>query len=234
MRVCAAGRAVRTHRTLCTRQSVDTWQRRAAGSFRPLRQSATISASLHCLATIRACVYDLQAKPKENDILQFHYVLEGPPGTPFAGGYYHGILRFPPQYPLKPPSVMMYTPSGRFSPGSRICLSMSDFHPEVCDPVRRTAATRPATQPAATRAHRWCRMNVTNVLTSDGADLEPRVGREQYFVGSAVLHARRLAGRGHGGGHRCCTSDHGRTIACVQCGAQQRVLLPVPGAGRVT
>lgn len=32
---------------------------------------------------------------------------------------------------MKPPSVIMITPSGRFQPNARICMSMSDFHPEV-------------------------------------------------------------------------------------------------------
>lgn len=73
----------------------------------------------------------IKAKPSENDILIFHYLLEGAPDTPYAGGFYHGVLKFPPEYPMKPPSVMMYTPSGRFQPATRLCLSMSDFHPEV-------------------------------------------------------------------------------------------------------
>lgn len=46
-----------------------------------------------------------QAKPLESDILTWHYVIEGPPGSPYAGGHYHGCLKFPSEYPLKPPSV---------------------------------------------------------------------------------------------------------------------------------
>lgn len=29
----------------------------------------------------------------------------------------------------------MVTPSGRFEPGKRLCLSMSDFHPESWNPA---------------------------------------------------------------------------------------------------
>jgi ubiquitin-conjugating enzyme E2 J2 len=29
------------------------------------------------------------------------------------------------------PSIIMYTPSGRFKPGERICTTMSDFHPHA-------------------------------------------------------------------------------------------------------
>lgn len=73
--------------------------------------------------------------PMENNILQMHYVIEGSEDSPFKGGVYHGKLIFPKDYPLKPPSVMMLTPSGRFQPNRRLCLSMSDFHPESWNPM---------------------------------------------------------------------------------------------------
>jgi ubiquitin-conjugating enzyme E2 J2 len=55
----------------------------------------------------------------------------GPRGSPYEGGKYHGKLIFPAAYPYKPPSIMMITPSGRFKTNTRLCLSMSDFHPET-------------------------------------------------------------------------------------------------------
>jgi len=70
------------------------------------------------------------AVPNEDNLLEWHYCIEGPPGTPYAGGFYHGVLRFPVDYPYKPPSIMMFTKSGRFKPQTRLCLSMSDYHPE--------------------------------------------------------------------------------------------------------
>jgi ubiquitin-conjugating enzyme E2 J2 len=75
------------------------------------------------------------ACPLESNILEWHYVIEGSPGTPYEGGYYHGKLLFPKEYPLKPPSVIMCTPSGRFATDRRLCLSMSDFHPESWNPM---------------------------------------------------------------------------------------------------
>ncbi|KAK1280741.1 Ubiquitin-conjugating enzyme E2 34 [Acorus gramineus] len=75
------------------------------------------------------------ARPSPNDILEWHYVLEGSEGTPYAGGYYHGKIKFPPDYPFKPPSISMITPNGRFAPHKKICLSMSDFHPETWNPI---------------------------------------------------------------------------------------------------
>lgn len=73
----------------------------------------------------------ISVMPLETNILEMHYVIEGSAGTPYEGGVYHGKLVFPKEYPLKPPSVMMLTPSGRFQAGRRLCLSMSDFHPET-------------------------------------------------------------------------------------------------------
>eukprot|EP00553_Chaetoceros_curvisetus_P007824 CAMPEP_0204613682 /NCGR_PEP_ID=MMETSP0717-20131115/1603_1 /ASSEMBLY_ACC=CAM_ASM_000666 /TAXON_ID=230516 /ORGANISM="Chaetoceros curvisetus" /LENGTH=226 /DNA_ID=CAMNT_0051626179 /DNA_START=18 /DNA_END=698 /DNA_ORIENTATION=+ len=73
--------------------------------------------------------------PLENNLLEWHYVIEGSKDSPYEGGYYWGKLIFPKQYPLKPPSVMMLTPNGRFKTNRRLCLSMSDFHPESWNPM---------------------------------------------------------------------------------------------------
>ncbi|KAL9368757.1 hypothetical protein Peur_039956 [Populus x canadensis] len=75
------------------------------------------------------------ARPSPSDILEWHYVLEGSEGTPFAGGYYYGKIKFPPEYPYKPPGIIMITPNGRFMTQKKICLSMSDFHPESWNPM---------------------------------------------------------------------------------------------------
>ena len=95
--------------------------------------------------------------------------------TSRTGGLYHGKLKFPDDFPFKPPAIMMLTPSGkanlfsafecveplapkiappcnaskneflnhsknsissgRFETGRRLCLSMSDFHPESWVPT---------------------------------------------------------------------------------------------------
>jgi len=74
-------------------------------------------------------VENIEAKPLETNILEWHYVVRGPKGTPYEGGVYHGKLKFPKNYPFGPPSIYMLTPSGRFMPSTKLCLSMSDFHP---------------------------------------------------------------------------------------------------------
>ncbi|PSN71843.1 UBC-like protein [Corynespora cassiicola Philippines] len=75
------------------------------------------------------------AHPSESNILEWHYILTGPPDTPYDGGQYWGTLMFPPDYPFAPPAIRMHTPSGRFQPSTRLCLSISDFHPKSFNPA---------------------------------------------------------------------------------------------------
>eukprot|EP00053_Salpingoeca_punica_P004539 m.49649 g.49649 ORF g.49649 m.49649 type:complete len:230 (+) comp12841_c0_seq1:91-780(+) len=75
----------------------------------------------------------IHTQPNPDNILEWHYVLL-PAHEPYAGGCYHGKITFPEQYPFKPPSIRMLTPSGRFQVNTRLCLSMSDFHPETWQP----------------------------------------------------------------------------------------------------
>eukprot|EP00741_Cyanophora_paradoxa_P021729 tig00000241_g20972.t2 len=78
---------------------------------------------------------NVRAFPDPKNILDWHYCIIGPVGSPYEGGVYHGKVRFTTEYPFKPPSILMMTPSGRFEVNKRICLSMSDFHPETWNPM---------------------------------------------------------------------------------------------------
>lgn len=74
------------------------------------------------------------ARPNENNILEWHYIITGPADTPYFEGQYHGTLTFPSDYPYKPPAIRMITPNGRFRENTRLCLSMSDYHPNTWNP----------------------------------------------------------------------------------------------------
>eukprot|EP00123_Amoebidium_parasiticum_P000876 comp11791_c0_seq1/m.6398 comp11791_c0_seq1/g.6398 ORF comp11791_c0_seq1/g.6398 comp11791_c0_seq1/m.6398 type:complete len:219 (-) comp11791_c0_seq1:294-950(-) len=76
----------------------------------------------------------ITAVPLPSNILEWHFCVAGPENTVYQGGYYHGRLIFPKEYPYKPPAIMMITPSGRFKCNARLCLSLSDFHPENWNP----------------------------------------------------------------------------------------------------
>ncbi|EKX52309.1 hypothetical protein GUITHDRAFT_157123 [Guillardia theta CCMP2712] len=77
---------------------------------------------------------DFEAHPVEENLFDWHFVLRGPSDTPFAGGLYHGRIILPSQYPHKPPEFMFLCPQGRFEVGKKICLSISQHHPELWQP----------------------------------------------------------------------------------------------------
>ncbi|TNV84671.1 hypothetical protein FGO68_gene6113 [Halteria grandinella] len=80
-------------------------------------------------------VQNFVAVPDSQNIFEWHYCIYGLLDSPYEGGFYHGKLIFPTEYPMKPPSILMITPSGRFQEKTRICLSISDFHPETWNPI---------------------------------------------------------------------------------------------------
>lgn len=77
----------------------------------------------------------ITAEPLPSNILEWHYVINGPEDSPYHGGYYHGTLLFTKEFPFKPPSIYMVTPNGRFKTNKRLCLSISDFHPDTWNPA---------------------------------------------------------------------------------------------------
>lgn len=77
----------------------------------------------------------ITAEPDPSNILEWHYVIKGPEETPYEGGYYHGKIEFPGEFPFKPPAVYMITPNGRFITNEKICLSITDYHPETWNPA---------------------------------------------------------------------------------------------------
>ncbi|XP_058792507.1 ubiquitin-conjugating enzyme E2 J2-like [Phymastichus coffea] len=77
----------------------------------------------------------VQAEPVPSNILEWHYVIKGPENTPYEGGFYHGKLIFPGEFPFQPPSIYMTTPNGRFKVNTKLCLSISDFHPDTWNPA---------------------------------------------------------------------------------------------------
>jgi len=75
------------------------------------------------------------AAPLENDMFEWHFTIRGADGTDFEGGYYHGRIILPPEYPFKPPNIVFLTPSGRFETNVKVCLSFSAYHPELWQPA---------------------------------------------------------------------------------------------------
>uniref|UniRef100_L7M0M9 Putative ubiquitin protein ligase n=1 Tax=Rhipicephalus pulchellus TaxID=72859 RepID=L7M0M9_RHIPC len=74
------------------------------------------------------------AQPLEDNLFEWHFTVRGPPESEFEGGIYHGRVILPPDYPMKPPSIILLTPNGRFETNKKICLSISGHHPESWQP----------------------------------------------------------------------------------------------------
>lgn len=49
------------------------------------------------------------ASPLEDNLFEWHFTVRGPPGTEFEGGYYHGRILLPSQYPMQPPNIILLT-----------------------------------------------------------------------------------------------------------------------------
>uniref|UniRef100_A0A1B6KD60 Ubiquitin-conjugating enzyme E2 Z n=1 Tax=Graphocephala atropunctata TaxID=36148 RepID=A0A1B6KD60_9HEMI len=69
--------------------------------------------------------------PDEQDMTLVHALITGAYNTPYEGGFFYFVLRFPPEYPIRPPKVKFMTTGGskvRFNPNlyknGKVCLSI--------------------------------------------------------------------------------------------------------------
>jgi len=103
--------------------------------------SASASASASSPGASGAAIF--ATSPLEDNLFEWLFAISGPPDSEFAGGVYLGRILLPPEYPMKPPAFVFLTPNGRFETGARVCLSISQHHPEEWQPSWgvRTALT---------------------------------------------------------------------------------------------
>lgn len=45
----------------------------------------------------------------QDNLFEWHFSVRGPPDSDFDGGIYHGRIVLPPEYPMKPPSIILLT-----------------------------------------------------------------------------------------------------------------------------
>lgn len=48
-------------------------------------------------------------RPLQDNLFEWHFSVRGPPDSDFDGGVYHGRIVLPPEYPMKPPSIILLT-----------------------------------------------------------------------------------------------------------------------------
>ncbi|CAM9698636.1 unnamed protein product, partial [Phaeothamnion confervicola] len=129
----------------------------------------------------------LRFRMDRRNMFAWHFTFLGPKGTPYEGGLYHGALTLPPEYPLKPPSVKLLTPNGRFVPNAKICLSVSDFHPELWQPT-------------------WNAQTIVKALVAHIADRAPAL--EIGSISTTPAEKRRSARLSRSWTCRACGCDH--------------------------
>jgi len=83
---------------------------------------------------LREPTVDYYAQPLDDNLFEWHFTVRGPSDSDFQDGVYHGRIILPTEYPMKPPSILLLTPNGRFEINKKICLSISGHHPESWQP----------------------------------------------------------------------------------------------------
>jgi len=99
-------------------------------------------ASQQALVRLRKEMKAIRADPPpfvrihcdESDMLSWSFVIEGPPDTPYHGGWYWGRMDVSKDYPFWPPLIKMFTPNGRFQTDTWLCRYLVDYHPEGWQP----------------------------------------------------------------------------------------------------
>ncbi|XP_024275627.1 ubiquitin-conjugating enzyme E2 J1 isoform X2 [Oncorhynchus tshawytscha] len=107
------------------------WRTLSRGSF---SCQPAVKRLMKEAAELRHPTEHYHAQPLEDNLFEWHFSVRGPPDSDFDGGVYHGRIVLPPEYPMKPPSIILLTPNGRFEVGKKICLSISGHHPETWQP----------------------------------------------------------------------------------------------------
>eukprot|EP01135_Chromosphaera_perkinsii_P003409 Nk52_evm33s242 gene=Nk52_evmTU33s242 len=97
-------------------------------------KSPSVKRILQECKELREPTEQYYAQPLEENLFEWHFTVRGPSETDFEGGFYHGRIILPTEYPFKPPSIILLTPNGRFEVGTKICLSISAHHPEFWQP----------------------------------------------------------------------------------------------------
>jgi ubiquitin-protein ligase len=73
--------------------------------------------------------------PLDASLYVWHFTFVGVADSAYHHGVYHGRLVLPSNYPASPPRVQVWTPSGRFVTRRDVCITASNYHPELWTPT---------------------------------------------------------------------------------------------------
>lgn len=71
---------------------------------------------------------NIMIMPDPDDHLKWWFLVLYLPDSPYSKGVYLGRIDIPKNYPFDNPGMTMFTPSGRFDPGQRICTTQTSFY----------------------------------------------------------------------------------------------------------
>jgi ubiquitin-conjugating enzyme E2 J2 len=117
---------------------------RRRSARRATRLDRSMAPSKSCVTRLTRELKAFRANPpplaplvhvSEKDILDWFILIEGPPSSPYEGGWYVMRIKFKPSYPFEAPAVMMITPNGRFAENQSVCMSMTEWHQESWNPA---------------------------------------------------------------------------------------------------
>ena len=96
----------------------------------------------------KKCKKDFDSQIKKKGKITDNYVCAPDPEDPYTwyfvvfgladeyeGGFYFGKVVCPTDYPARPPYITLMMNNGAFEPNEKICLSITDYHPESWNPA---------------------------------------------------------------------------------------------------
>ncbi|CAH8832149.1 unnamed protein product [Trichobilharzia szidati] len=112
-------------------QSVASWDPEHRGNELPVSGDCLLRITKDLRSICNDPAPGICVVPDSDDMTKIYALITGPFDTPYEGGFFLFMIRFPPQYPLVPPKVkLMTTGNGtvRFNPNfysnGKVCLSV--------------------------------------------------------------------------------------------------------------
>ena len=68
------------------------------------------------------------AQPLSDNLFEWHFTVRGPADSDFDGGVYHGRILLPPDYPMKPPNIIILTVRLSNKMFTYVCSIISFWH----------------------------------------------------------------------------------------------------------
>lgn len=79
------------------------------GVFKKVSLFLAVKRLMREACELREPTEEYCAHPVDDNLFEWHFTVQGPSGTEFEGGLYHGRILLPTEYPMKPPNIILLT-----------------------------------------------------------------------------------------------------------------------------